>query len=152
LPRQLRPQARAVIRQRGYLTRRRLGQPLPSRGAGWCVFFHNGCVPHQAGAAEADRCRSKPAVCSLFSLQQDDNDRWYVRQKVYKGGRWGPSCLDPARAARLAAEAPGDELGLAGAFQGAAQAPAQASAGGRPCGSAPWPCRHAAGGRRTAVL
>jgi hypothetical protein len=54
LLRLLRTEARAVIRRKGYLTqRRRLGRPRLRRAAGWCVFFHDGCVLHKAGAHTA---------------------------------------------------------------------------------------------------
>src|SRR5262245_53867199 len=122
----LRPEAQAVIRRKGYLThRRRLGQRCLRQAAGWCVFFHDGCVLHKVGAAEGDKFKYKPAVCSLFPLQQDEHDHWYVRQKGYKGERWDLFCLDPDRPSRPAAESLGDELALAASFQAAADAVAR---------------------------
>ena len=125
----LRPEAQALIRQKGYLTRRRrLGQPVMRHAAGWCVFFNGGCTLHKVGAAEGDKFKYKPAVCSLFPIQQDERDRWYVRQKGYKGEKWDLFCLDPAQQSKRAAESLADELALAESFQQAAEAAARAQA------------------------
>ena len=113
----LRPEARAVLRRRGYLTsRRRLGERAARNAAGWCVFFNEGCVLHRLGLAEGNRFRYKPAVCSLFLIQRDEAGNWYVRQKGYKGENWDLFCLDPAAGARPAAESLQDELALARRF------------------------------------
>jgi hypothetical protein len=130
----LRPAARRAIRQKGYLTRR--GQsPRLRHAAGWCVFFHNGCVLHKVGVAEGDKFKYKPALCSLFPLQQDRHDRWYVRQKGFNGERWDLFCLDPANHTKPAAESLRDELALAALFQAAADSatiPNENDAEGRP--------------------
>ncbi len=113
----LRPEARAAVRRRGYLTRRRrLGERVLRNVGGWCVFFHGGCVLHRVGAEEGDKFRYKPAVCALFPIQMDDRDRWYVRQKGYKGEKWDLFCLDPAASAKPAAETLHDEIALARRF------------------------------------
>src|SRR5262245_23580871 len=83
---ELRPEARAVVEQSGYLSnRRRLGLPMARVAGGWCVFFNQGCVLHKLGAAEGDKHRYKPAACALFPLAKDADDRWYVRQHGYQG-------------------------------------------------------------------
>ena len=110
----LRPEAQSVIRKRGYLSsRRRFGHPMARNAGGWCVFFNQGCVLHQLGADEGDKFRYKPSACSLFPIQQDDNDRWYIRQHGYKRERWDLFCLCPANTNRLAAESLGEEIALA---------------------------------------
>jgi hypothetical protein len=93
----LRPAARAVVEEGGYRSRRkRLGLPMLRVVDGWCVFFNEGCVLHKLGAAEGDSYRYKPAACALFPLARDEDDRWYVRQRGYKGEKWDLFCLDPA--------------------------------------------------------
>lgn len=117
LPR-LRPEARAVVRRKGFLVphRRRSGQRVARNAQGWCVFFNAGCVLHQLGAEEGDKYRYKPSLCALFPIQQDRLDRWYVRQKGYKRERWDLFCLDPGHSAVPAGESLGDEITLARRF------------------------------------
>ena len=92
---ELRPEARATVRRRGHLRlRRRLGQRVLRGAGGWCVFYNQGCVLHRAGEREGDPFRYKPAVCALFPIQTDEQDRWYIRQKGYKRERWDLFCLD----------------------------------------------------------
>lgn len=113
----LRPEARAIVERKGYLTRRRrLGQPLIRVANGWCVFFNQGCVLHRAGSAEGDKFRYKPALCALFPLQMDARDRWYVRQKGFKGEKWNLFCLDPRENRAPAAQSLRDEIALARRF------------------------------------
>ncbi len=113
----LRPEARRFIARHGYLTkRRRLGQRVARHTKGWCVFFNEGCVLHKLGAAEGDKFRYKPAVCSLFPIQMDEKDRWYVRQKGFKGEKWDLFCLDPQSTTIPAAESLKSELALAQRF------------------------------------
>jgi hypothetical protein len=101
----LRPEARAVVEREGYLSRRhKQGLPMIRVLDGWCVFFHQGCVLHKVGASEDDKYRYKPASCALFPLAKDEQDRWYVRQRGYKGEAWDLFCLDP-RASRVPAAA-----------------------------------------------
>lgn len=124
----LRPKAQAAIRARGYLThRRRLGQPLARNADGWCVFFNQGCVLHQMGADEGDKFRYKPAVCSLFPIQQDEKDRWYIRQYGYKRERWDLFCLSPTNTTRPAAESLDEEIALAAQFDAQERARAAAA-------------------------
>jgi len=125
---ELRPEARHLIEDQGYLSkRRRHGLPMLRTVKGWCVFFNQGCVLHKVGAAEGDRYRYKPAACSLFPLAKDENDRWYVRQKGYKNEKWDLFCLDPKQSQVAAAEALVDEAALARRYDGeAAQEQAQA--------------------------
>ena len=101
----LRPEARAAVDKGGYLSRRRkAGLPMARVVAGWCVFFNQGCALHRLGAAEGAAFRYKPWVCAVFPLAKDQRDRWYVRQKGYKGEIWDLACLDPRSSAVPAAE------------------------------------------------
>ena len=65
---------------------------------GWCIFFREGCVLHKVGMAEGDKFRCKPAPCSLFPLEKDDDGQYFVRQHHYKGEQWNDLfCLAPAQ-------------------------------------------------------
>jgi hypothetical protein len=120
---ELRPEAQAAIRRRGYVThRRRLGQRLMRRADGWCVFFNQGCVLHKIGALEGDKFRYKPAVCSLFPIQADGAGNWYIRQKGFLGEKWDLFCLDPANSPVPATESLREELALAQHFEDQYQA------------------------------
>lgn len=105
LPR-MRPAAQAVARRSGFLEprRRKIGQRVMRLSRGWCIFFNEGCVLHRVGAEEGDAFRYKPSLCSLFPLQQDGHNLWYVRQKGYKGEIWDLPCLNPQATAIPAAE------------------------------------------------
>lgn len=119
----MRPAAQRVITQKGIVSgRRRFGEPLMRVTGGWCIFFNQGCVLHEAGAAEGDKFRYKPAVCALFPLQRDDQDRWYVRQKGFGRERWDLFCLDPENTSRRSAESLTEELRLAQRFEDEARA------------------------------
>lgn len=120
----LRREARAVVERKGYLSlrRRRAGQPVMRVAGGWCVFFNRGCVLHEVGVAEGDKFRYKPSLCALFPIQQDRHDRWYVRQKNFKGETWELFCLDPQASRLSAAESLRDEMALAKRFDEEAQA------------------------------
>jgi len=111
---QLRPEARAVVEEQGYLSgRRRHGLPMLRVVKGWCAFFNQGCILHKVGAREGNKYRYKPAACALFPLAKDENDRWYVRQRELNGEDWNLFCLDPKNSARPAAESLRDEIDLA---------------------------------------
>jgi hypothetical protein len=128
LPR-LRSEARAVVRRKGYLSRRlRIGLPTLRNAGGWCVFFNEGCVLHKVGAEEGDKFRYKPSICALFPIQADEKGNWYVRQKGYKQEKWGLFCLDPQNSPILAADSLREELALAQRFEDEYQA--QANQGG----------------------
>src|SRR4051794_33002813 len=76
---ELRPEAQAIVRKEGYLSRRsKGGLPLLRVVDGWCVFFHQGCVLHKVGAREGDTYRYKPAPCALFPLARNAGGEWYV--------------------------------------------------------------------------
>lgn len=106
--------ARKTIEQEGYLSRRvKSGMPMLRVVEGWCVFFHNGCVLHKVGASEGDKFAYKPAPCSLFPLEQDENDNWYVRQHGYKGEKWDLFCLAPGQSSMPAAQSLREELRFA---------------------------------------
>jgi hypothetical protein len=111
---QLRPEARTVVEEHGYLSkRRRLGLPMLRVVKAWCVFFNQGCVLHKVGASEGDKYRYKPAACALFPLAKDEKDRWYIRQRGLKDEDWDLFCLDPTNTSMPAAESLQDEIGLA---------------------------------------
>jgi hypothetical protein len=119
----MRPEASRMAARKGFLSgRRRLGQELMRVVGGWCIFFNQGCVLHRVGVAEGDKFRYKPAVCSLFPIQQDGRDNWYIRQKGFKGERWDLFCLDPQNTARRAEESLQEELALAKRFDDEAKA------------------------------
>ena len=119
----LRRRARAVVEKRGFVSgRRRLGQHLLRVADGWCVFFNAGCVLHRVGAEEGEKFRYKPAVCSLFPLQQNEHDQWYIRQHGFEGEKWDLFCLDPQNSVIPAAESLRDELALAKHFDDEARA------------------------------
>lgn len=111
---EMRPEARAVVEQHGYLSnRRRLGLPVVRVQGGWCVFFNQGCVLHKIGAREGDKYKYKPIACSLFPLAKDERDRWYIRQQGYKGEKWGLFCLKPGATSVPAVESLREEIELA---------------------------------------
>jgi hypothetical protein len=115
---ELRPEARTVVEEQGYVSRRRcLGQPMLRVVGGWCVFFNQGCVLHKVGATKGDKYRYKPAACALFPLEQDTSDRWYVRQKGFKKEKWDLFCLDPQASSIAAGKSLADELQLALRFE-----------------------------------
>lgn len=106
--------ARQAIEKDGYLSRRiKSGKPMLRVVNGWCIFFHEGCVLHKVGAAEGDKFRYKPAPCSLFPLERDDNDEWYVRQHGYKGEQWDLFCLAPSHSPQKAVETLAEEIAFA---------------------------------------
>lgn len=110
----LRPAARSVVESHGYVSRRRkCGHPMVRVSEGWCVFFNEGCVLHRIGVADGDRFRYKPSACSLFPLAKDEHDRWYVRQKGYKGEIWDLPCLAPPASAPPAAQSLASEIEFA---------------------------------------
>jgi hypothetical protein len=111
----LRPEARALIEKQGYVSRRlREGRyPMVRVLDGWCVFFNEGCVLHKAGAEEGDKFLYKPSMCSLFPLEMDTRNQWYVRQKGLNNETWDLPCLDPERVTAPAAEMLQEELAFA---------------------------------------
>jgi hypothetical protein len=114
----MRAEARLVAQRDGFLAprQRRIGQRVMRITGGWCIFFNQGCVLHRAGAAEGDAFRYKPSLCALFPIQQDDCDRWYVRQRGFKNEKWDLFCLDPANSDRPAVDSLQNELALAQRF------------------------------------
>lgn len=111
---ELRPEARKFIEKRGFLSERTwTGLPRLRVQGGWCVFFNQGCVLHKLGAVEGKAYLYKPAACALFPLGKDEQDRWYIRQKGYKGEKWKLFCLDPEISTRPAAETLAEEMRLA---------------------------------------
>lgn len=110
----LRPQARKVIEEQGFVSnRRKLGLPMLRVVDGWCVFFHQGCVLHKVGAAEGDKYRYKPSSCALFPLARNEKGDWFVRQKGIEGEEWDLFCLDPESTQVPAAQSLREEIGLA---------------------------------------
>jgi Fe-S-cluster containining protein len=113
----LRPEAREVVEEQGYLSRRqKMGMPMVRVADGWCVFFNQGCVLHKVGAEEGDKYRYKPSLCALFPLAKDEKGRWYVRQHGYAGEVWDLFCLDPSASPLPAAETLQEEIALATRF------------------------------------
>jgi len=114
----LRPEARAAVDKGGYSSRRRKhGQPAARVVAGWCVFFNEGCALHRLGAAEGAPFRYKPWVCAVFPLAKDERDRWYVRQKGYKGEIWDLKCLDAGASTMPAAASLQEETAVVEAWE-----------------------------------
>ena len=114
----MRAGARAVVEKNGFLVprRRRIGQRVMRVTGGWCIFFNEGCVLHQAGAIQGDPFRYKPSLCALFPIQQDRDDQWYFRQKGYKGERWELFCLDASICTVPARDSLHQEIALASRF------------------------------------
>jgi hypothetical protein len=114
---ELRPEARAVIEESGYRSRRtKGGLPMLRVVDGWCVFFHQGCVLHKVGAAEGDKYRYKPAHCALFPLARTESGDWYVRQKGLEDEKWDLFCLDPCSSPMPASQSLRDEVLLAARY------------------------------------
>ncbi|MFO0845898.1 MAG: DUF3109 family protein [Gemmataceae bacterium] len=106
--------ARKAVEKDGYVSRRlKSGKPMLRVIDGWCVFFNGGCVLHKVGAAEGDKFAYKPAPCSLFPLERDDDDNWYVRQHGYKGEQWDLFCLAPSFSEVKAEKSLKEELAFA---------------------------------------
>jgi hypothetical protein len=110
----LRPEARKVIEQDGFVSARtKLGQPMVRVAGGWCVFFNQGCVLHTIGAEDGESYQYKPTQCALFPLEKGDANAWYVRQWNYEGEQWDLFCLNPANSPRKAKESLAAEAALA---------------------------------------
>ena len=72
----LRPEARALVEARGYVSRRvKAGLHTLRVINGWCVFFNRGCVLHRMGAAEGNKFRYKPSICAIFPLGKDEHNQ-----------------------------------------------------------------------------
>ena len=100
----------------GYASKRlKSGKPMLRVLDGWCVFFNEGCVLHKLGATEGDKFKYKPAPCSLFPLERDDDSGdYYIRQHGYKGEQWGELfCLAPAQTDKLAVDTLAEEIAFA---------------------------------------
>jgi Protein of unknown function (DUF3109) len=123
---ELRPKARQLVQQGGYLSKRRKGGlPMLRVVGGWCVFFNRGCVLHKVGAAEGDKYRYKPAACALFPLARRENGDWYVRQIGVEGEDWDLFCLNTKTSPRPAAESLQDEIALAARYTAEEEAAAR---------------------------
>jgi len=108
---QLRPEARAELERRGFLTKRvKSGKRTLAVVGGWCVFFNEGCVLHRQGALEGDRWRYKPWHCITFPMDRRADGSWYVRQWGTEAEAWDLFCLDPAESPQRAATTLKDEL------------------------------------------
>ena len=108
---ELRPEARRVVEESGYFSRRRkAGQPMARVVNGWCIFFNQGCVLHRMGAGEGDAFRYKPVLCAMFPLDRNEEGQWYVRQRGYGGEIWDLFCLDPLASSVPAAESICEEI------------------------------------------
>lgn len=112
----LSPAQQKLIETTGYLSNRiKAGRRMLRVLNGWCIFFNQGCVLHKVGSAEGDKFRYKPAPCSLFPLERDDDSGdYYVRQHGYKGEQWTSLfCLDPKQSSQLAVASLGEEMEFA---------------------------------------
>jgi hypothetical protein len=110
----LRPEARELVEQEGFVSNRRhAGQPMLRVVGGWCVFFNEGCVLHKVGATEGDKYRYKPYLCAVFPLNKSLDDEWYVRQWGYKNEEWDLFCLNPQACRKRAVETIAEEMALA---------------------------------------
>lgn len=119
--------AKKAIEKEGYLSRRlKSGKPMLRVIDGWCIFFHQGCVLHKVGVQDGDKFAYKPAPCSLFPLERDDDGGWYVRQHGYKGEQWDLFCLAPDFSQVPASESLHEELRFA--RRRARQVPAEGTA------------------------
>ena len=99
----LRPDARAMIAQHGFLAPPAAGgRPTIAVSKGWCVFFQDGCVLQKVGEAEGERYRYKPWRCVLFPLKRKPEGGWYVRQRGLNGERWDLFCLNPEETTKTA--------------------------------------------------
>jgi hypothetical protein len=133
---ELRPEARKVVEKDGYLSKRKKGdRPMLRVVAGWCIFFHKGCVLHKVGAAEGDAFRYKPAPCGLFPLSRKENDEWYVRQSGYYGEAWDLFCLNPKASSQPASASLTGEIALAERYVAEAEAQEQARASAKKPGT-----------------
>lgn len=102
------------IRKGGYLSRRiKSDKPMLRVVDGWCIFFNGGCVLHKVGMTDGDKFRYKPAPCSLFPLERDDDGQWFVRQHGYKGEQWDLFCLAPEQTDVSAIKSLKEELAFA---------------------------------------
>jgi uncharacterized protein DUF3109 len=111
----LRPAARRAIERSGFLSNlekdEKEGLPTLRVSQGWCVFFKDGCVLHQVGAAEGDRFGYKPWRCALFPLKRDPaSGEWHVRQRGERGESWDLFCLNPAESPKTADATLTDEV------------------------------------------
>jgi hypothetical protein len=120
---EMRPEARALVEEAGYVSKRqRDGLPMLRVVDGWCIFFNQGCVLHKVGAAEGDPYRYKPAACALFPLAKNDKGEWYVRQWGYEDEQWDLFCLNPAASPKAAAQSLSGEVALAARYDAEAAA------------------------------
>jgi Fe-S-cluster containining protein len=109
----LRPSARKVVEERGFLTKRtKGGLPMLAVDAAWCVFFNEGCVLHKVGAAEGSTFKYKPWVCAVFPLDQVKPGKWYVRQWKVRGEAWDLFCLNPKESPKRAVDTSAPEIAL----------------------------------------
>ena len=106
--------AREAIAQEGYLSKRvKAGMPMLRVIDNWCIFFQEGCVLHKVGMQEGDKFRYKPAPCSLFPLEKNEEGEWFVRQHDYQGEQWDLFCLSPSNSAVPVAVSLQEEMAFA---------------------------------------
>ena len=106
--------ARKAVLKDGYLSKRiKAGKPMLRVIDSWCIFFEKGCVLHKVGIEDGDKFMYKPAPCSLFPLEQNDKDEWYVRQHNYKGEQWDLFCIAPNLSAIPATTSLNEEMAFA---------------------------------------
>ncbi len=107
----LRPEARARVEKKGYLTNR-IKEGLRSLAVvgGWCVFHNEGCALHKVGAQEGNRWKYKPWRCIAFPLERTADGKWHVRQWGHQREAWDLFCLNPDESPKTARETLRDEV------------------------------------------
>jgi len=110
----LRPEAQRFLASKHFLTRRRCsGHRTVAVVNHYCVFYNEGCVLHKVGAAEGDKFRYKPVLCSLFPILLCTEGDWYVRQWGLDWEGWDLFCLHPEASNVPARESLKDEIAFA---------------------------------------
>jgi Fe-S-cluster containining protein len=117
----MRPDARELVDEEGYLSKRtKDGKPMVRVVDSWCVFFNEGCVLHKLGAEDGNSYQYKPVQCALFPLEKDDGD-WHVRQWDHNGEAWDLFCLNPKQSKQPAITALAAEIEMAKKMEAAGE-------------------------------
>jgi hypothetical protein len=72
-----------------------------------CIAENN-----KVGAEDGDPYKYKPTYCSLFPLDRNEHDEWFVRQWDYEDEDWDLFCLNPKATSKKAAVTLQPELKL----------------------------------------
>jgi hypothetical protein len=99
----MRPKARAIVEDRGFMTKRvKEGLHTLAVSEGWCVFENGGCVLHKVGAEEGETFRYKPWRCVAFPIEVPPSGAPFVRQHGLHGEAWDIFCLSPDESPKVA--------------------------------------------------